>query len=293
MTCSVTGGSSNYANTNFVLKATSFVTFAIDSSKTVTGDSGLLVYDGDLTPCICDLEEGECDPNCCCDSLCSASETALFFHCSDQIAWRYVNSHWCNATSFPEIIVEDYESLMCVETSNAGSRGLFFVTPSDVTTSTAFSSEASYESYFYNASSAVTIQDLAYKYSVPVQTYQDPIYGFIAIPQPLVSSECADLSAGLYLVREKQKCTRSAAVVASCSNSPVLDWNTYDTNAFPVKSTGTGTSTLSYSKEFLCATIDSNGNYVTSSCSAPTVSLSGSTCSNGPFVTQLCACMDR
>eukprot|EP01135_Chromosphaera_perkinsii_P000804 Nk52_evm92s151 gene=Nk52_evmTU92s151 len=285
VTCSVpAGSSSNYAGQSYSLKATSFVTFAIDFTAAASlGNMGLLIYDGDLTPCVCDYLKDECDPNCCCDSSCTATETVLFTQCDD-IVWnqRYVNEHWCNATQYPEIVVKNYDTFLCIETVNTASRGLFFTTPSDATDVSTFASETVYESFYYNASSPTAIQDLAYSYSVPVQTFNNPTYGFLSLPQSFgsASSLCSDLSAALYIVGETVKCTRTASMVASCTSSPMLDWNTYSTNAFPVKSAGNANTTISYSSSFQCATVGSNGALSLGTCASTTLTLSGTTCQN-------------
>jgi hypothetical protein len=92
--------------------------------------------------CLCDVTVGQCDPNCCCDTDCSAAELASFKSNNQCIVNEPNNgtSRFCADTKNIvkvnpkyrmrlEQYSDPYHDFMCVETDNSESQGDFFVDP--------------------------------------------------------------------------------------------------------------------------------------------------------------------
>lgn len=76
------------------------ITLPSSAATTAASSAGLpatlIDANTDLAVCTCDLTQGLCDINCCCDGECSAEDRLVFSTCEDQLEAETDNSNLCS-----------------------------------------------------------------------------------------------------------------------------------------------------------------------------------------------------
>ncbi|KAK1141755.1 tectonic-1-like [Acipenser oxyrinchus oxyrinchus] len=197
--------------------------------------------------CPCDLLEGQCDVNCCCDPYCAA-EIALFTTCLVQKL--IVNSQLCsqqaavyslnvtNSSTQRTFTLTDQVSpdVFCIQTANYES-GLSF-TPPEVPTDSNFDTLVrQFIGYFFSSaavsqtdatSSSVESQAAGYKYADLIRTLSEASgEGFLKLPTTAATSQCADSNPAAFLENQATRCSRRFSVTTDCTTLSALNLQSY------------------------------------------------------------------
>ncbi|KAK6476549.1 tectonic-1-like [Huso huso] len=197
--------------------------------------------------CPCDLLEGQCDVNCCCDPYCEA-EITLFTTCLVQKL--IVNNQLCsqqaavyslnvtNSSAQRTFTLTDQVSpdVFCIQTANYES-GLSF-TPPEVPTDSNFDSLVrQFIGYFFSSatvsqtdatSSSVESQAAGYKYADLIRTLSEANgEGFLKLPTTAATSQCADSNPAAFLENQATRCSRRFSVATDCTTLSALNLQSY------------------------------------------------------------------
>ncbi|XP_058889197.1 tectonic-1-like [Acipenser ruthenus] len=197
--------------------------------------------------CPCDLLEGQCDVNCCCDPYCAA-EITLFTTCLVQKL--IVNNQLCsqqaavyslnvtNSSTQRTFTLTDQVSpdVFCIQTANYES-GLSF-TPPEVPTDSNFDSLVrQFIGYFFSSaalsqtdatSSSVESQAAGYKYADLIRTLSEANgEGFLKLPTTAATSQCADSNPAAFLENQATRCSRRFSVATDCTTLSALNLQSY------------------------------------------------------------------
>ncbi|MGH0183515.1 UNVERIFIED_CONTAM: hypothetical protein FKN15_012404 [Acipenser sinensis] len=197
--------------------------------------------------CPCDLLEGQCDVNCCCDPYCEAEIThfttclvqKLIVNnqlCSQQAAVYSLNV--TNSSTQRTFTLTDQVSpdVFCIQTANYES-GLSF-TPPEVPTDSNFDSLVrQFIGYFFSsaavsqtdaASSSVESQAAGYKYADLIRTLSEANgEGFLKLPTTAATSQCADSNPAAFLENQATRCSRRFSVATDCTTLSALNLQSY------------------------------------------------------------------
>ena len=93
-------------------------------------------YQRDIGVCVCDLTRNACDPNCCCDTDCTAAEISSYFKggCFPSNGGNASAIPICNsnlvtvnhASDIPVVVSQGVNHGLCVALSNSAITGTFF-----------------------------------------------------------------------------------------------------------------------------------------------------------------------
>ncbi|MGH0137149.1 UNVERIFIED_CONTAM: hypothetical protein FKN15_030121 [Acipenser sinensis] len=197
--------------------------------------------------CPCDLLEGQCDVNCCCDPYCEAEIThfttclvqKLIVNnqlCSQQAAVYSLNV--TNSSTQRTFTLTDQVSpdVFCIQTANYES-GLSF-TPPEVPTDSNFDSLVrQFIGYFFSSaavsqtdatSSSVESQAAGYKYADLIRTLSETNgEGFLKLPTTAATSQCADSNPAAFLENQATRCSRRFSVATDCTTLSALNLQSY------------------------------------------------------------------
>ncbi|GMH96722.1 hypothetical protein TrST_g8857 [Triparma strigata] len=130
----IIGSAAAYGNTVNV-----FMPPGCSCKESDVAKSECVIFDCD---CKCDLTAGACDMNCCCDSECTAEQTQFFTEkdlcldpgVSDPVYETCYSPYEVGAVNPKYPMRSDdsaenaYKNLLCVQTDNSGTKGIFFET---------------------------------------------------------------------------------------------------------------------------------------------------------------------
>nr|KAJ3420380.1 Tectonic-1 [Polyrhizophydium stewartii] len=157
---------------------------AIDWSSAVTTQPQTN-WRRDIGGCACDIHPGLCDPNCCCDSDCTAGEKTLYF--TDCLSSSIGASSALVPLCSQYLSIVNWESqsgasvfrssggALCVVYSNSAVKGSFFDDPGQFVQDSAFATQFSTAAFpasatSYNADRSHILAK-AYRYGDPLQVY--------------------------------------------------------------------------------------------------------------------------
>ncbi|KAJ8286443.1 hypothetical protein GJAV_G00039310 [Gymnothorax javanicus] len=228
-------------------------TTATQLTPTISG-SQPLPLSGSLPPpvtdvsslCPCNLQEGLCDVNCCCDQDC-AGDFKLFTECSveklvgntqmcTQDTARYTLSTAADggARVQSSIKQEVNSDVFCIQTANYNA-GLSFVPPEVPTDGNFDALFKRFAGFFFNSMSDQSVPDEGDALTVPVYKIGDVIQtldqtgerGFLRLPAPAGSAHCADANPAGFLQDQTSQCMRSFRLQQDCEKLPSLNLQTY------------------------------------------------------------------
>ncbi|KAI1882474.1 hypothetical protein AGOR_G00251130 [Albula goreensis] len=233
--------------------------------------SGPLPLSGSLPPpvtdvsslCPCNLLEGRCDVNCCCDLDC-AGDFKLFTQCSveklvadpqlcNQDTARYSLTTTADGSAKVQSSVtqEVNPDVFCIQKANYEA-GLSFAPP-EVPTEGNFNalfqrfagfffSDPTSDSEFSSANEDLQ-NETGYTFAEVMQTQEATgERGFFRLPAPSGSSQCSDANPAAFLQDQTTRCTRSFVLERDCEVMPSLNLQTY--TSFEILSEKTENSTL-------------------------------------------------
>ncbi|XP_064164192.1 tectonic-1 [Anguilla rostrata] len=240
---------------------------ATQPTPTISGSQPLPVS-GSLPPpvtdvsslCPCNLHEGRCDVNCCCDQDC-VGDFKLFTECS--VEKLVANTQMCvqdtaryslstaadgSARVQSSVTQEVNSDVFCIQTANYGA-GLSFVPPEVPTDGNFDALFRRFAGFFFDsmgASDVTSKQDLqivpGYKYGDIIQTQEDTgESGFLRLPTPAGSAHCTDANPAAFLQDQTSQCVRSFRLEQDCETLPSLNLQTY--TSFRILSAKTGNIT--------------------------------------------------
>ncbi|KAM8960751.1 tectonic-1 [Pelodytes ibericus] len=190
--------------------------------------------------CVCDLLVDQCDVNCCCDPLCTASDFSVFSGCSvpvvkgdGQLCTQETILYSINSSStVPQRVIQRVETIspdvFCIQATNY-QPALSFITP-DVPTESNFDSllkefgAVSFnmeDNTMNSVGSEGARSALRYEYGSPILTSNS----FLKLPAPLGSNACTDNNPIGFLISQDFKCSRNIEI-ANCSTA-ALTLGTY------------------------------------------------------------------
>ncbi|KAJ7370570.1 Tectonic-1 [Desmophyllum pertusum] len=186
--------------------------------------------------CSCDLTGNGCDLNCCCDTDCSTADQQAFTKCKDTDVNRDSRVCVSKEVIFKQNTKFSTETtgtgLFCIIKDNYESRN-FYNDVQTATTSEEFSdlkSQSASAVYDYSDQSDQSSNtSSSYKVGDPViLVFTNGARGFLALPRPLLGSECDDNNAAGYRQDGSTECTRTITDLASaCTTLPVLSARSY------------------------------------------------------------------
>ncbi|XP_045171552.1 tectonic-2-like isoform X2 [Mercenaria mercenaria] len=181
----------------------------------------------DVAPCPCDLTQGSCDINCCCDGSCSSDEKKTFDGCipflpggqdAETQQYKCASDHHHKADWFPFLcVVFEYNAFLgyyyewqykLAENVQAILRRLFTRT-----------------FYWYREEEARILSDSTdnvYRYGVSVKTSK----GILTLPQPTLNGQCMYTAPVRYLKDLEHSCSYTISD-SLCSPSSVLSALSY------------------------------------------------------------------
>ncbi|XP_063310314.1 tectonic-1 [Pelobates fuscus] len=189
--------------------------------------------------CVCDLLVDQCDVNCCCDPVCTASDFSVFSGCSISVVTT--DSRLCvrktvlysinSSSATPQRVVQNVDiinpDVFCIQATNY-EPALSFITP-DVPSESNFDSllkefggnvfnNEENTANFVGSTQARTAT--RYEYGSPILTSDS----FFKLPTPLGTNACTDNSPIGFLMNQDFKCSRNTAIT-QCPT--VLSLRTY------------------------------------------------------------------
>ena len=217
------------------------LTFALCFVFTADGQTNQSVIDtGSNSGCVCDLIVNGCDPNCCCDVDCSASDKESFNECVEAKNVIFddrtcVSDQTIFIKNVPFTTKNTGDGLLCIYHNNNQGQAEY----SDV--SVIMSNEDFTESihsrnvYSYEVQNGDTNGQKATKnYKVGdkiILVFPNHVKGNLALPTMLGSSSCNDYNAAGYFQNDDTACARSFSDLSlECSNSPALSAPRYYSN---------------------------------------------------------------
>ncbi|XP_058644381.1 tectonic-1 [Onychostoma macrolepis] len=195
--------------------------------------------------CPCNLQDGQCDINCCCDPDCS-EELALFTDCTEE---RVSNDpRPCNQDSAVYPLSSTQEGLssvqstvqqdvnpdvFCIESANY-EEGLSFATPEVPTEDNFDSLFGRFLGFFGRPSvtSALQSPDVGnssgYQYGEIIQTVNETEeQEFFTFPASAGTAHCLDANPAGFLKDQMSRCMRSFDLVRDCETLEALRLETY------------------------------------------------------------------
>ncbi|CAH2295877.1 tectonic-1 isoform X2 [Pelobates cultripes] len=177
--------------------------------------------------CVCDLLVDQCDVNCCCDPVCTASDFSVFSGCSvsvvttdSRLCVRQTVLYSINSSSAtPQRVVQNVDiinpDVFCIQATNY-EPGLSFITP-DVPSESNFDSllkefggnvfnNEENTANFVGSTQARTAT--RYEYGSPILTSDS----FFKLPTPLGTNACTDNSPIGFLMSQDFKCSRNTTI---------------------------------------------------------------------------------
>ncbi|KAL2919940.1 hypothetical protein HK105_200006 [Polyrhizophydium stewartii] len=222
---------------------------AIDWSSAVTTQPQTN-WRRDIGGCACDIHPGLCDPNCCCDSDCTAGEKTLYF--TDCLSSSIGASSALVPLCSQYLSIVNWESqsgasvfrssggALCVVYSNSAVKGSFFDDPGQFVQDSAFATQFSTAAFpasatSYNADRSHILAK-AYRYGDPLQVYFPAlgITGFMSLPTAISGSSCNGNIPAKFMVAETVTCQQTvASPAASCAAGSVFHM-AYYTSGFQI-----------------------------------------------------------
>ncbi|XP_042588226.1 tectonic-1 [Cyprinus carpio] len=187
--------------------------------------------------CPCNLQNGQCDTNCCCDADCS-EELALFTDCTERVSNE---PRLCNQDPAVYTLSSTQEGLSgdvnpdvsCIQTSTY-EQGLSFATPK-VPTEENFDSLFGPFLGFFGRSSVTSARQSpdvgnssGYQYGEVIQTVNETEeQEFFTFPASAGTAHCLDANPAGFLKDQTSRCMRSFDLVQDCETLKALRLETY------------------------------------------------------------------
>ncbi|XP_016413164.1 tectonic-1 isoform X2 [Sinocyclocheilus rhinocerous] len=195
--------------------------------------------------CLCNLQDGQCDINCCCDPDCT-EELALFTDCTVERVSK--DPRLCNQDSAVHTLSSTQEDLssvqstvqrdvnpdvFCIQSANY-EQGSTFATP-EVPTEENFDSLFGRFLGFFGRSrvtSALQSPDVGnssgYQYGEVIQTVNEAEeQGLFTFPASAGTAHCLDANPAGFLKDQTSRCMRSFDLVQDCETLEALRLETY------------------------------------------------------------------
>ncbi|CAH1800701.1 unnamed protein product, partial [Owenia fusiformis] len=190
----------------------------------VTGVSGESVVPNPawvrVSPCPCDITVSLCDIGCCCDQDCTESEKSAFT-CLDGIKGGATSdgpiSQSCLAPR-----IDNWSSVMCIETANSAHLGYFYDTPSKVSSLQAYTlmAQMGKDSYTYQETGKRSTEEnlpgtdrIGYKQGIMLKTRvlgepggSSTFTGYLTQPQETADG-CLQTAPIHYLMDTESRCS--------------------------------------------------------------------------------------
>ena len=229
--------------------------------------------------CFCDLTQGDCDVNCCCDPNCS-NNIVVFSYCintntnTSNLQCAYAVDNFVNGTLVSTVVQQT--GLFCLIQDNFPTRN-YFVDSACIAINTCTDAPA----YTFSDSSAT-------QPTMPEYQTGDPIFvvfsgssnsGLLTMPSSGVSSVCQNYAPVNFLVSRNDACTRFLSInnmMSACSSflNFTSYWDGIKIYSFPSNTSSTVNISVSRCVVNGIAENCSASNFVNNSCEFAVTSIS-------------------